>query len=50
VLVKIADLEAIAVPIAQQVNKLLQGEITPESAIKALMERNLKSEFYDLDF
>jgi glycerol-3-phosphate dehydrogenase (NAD(P)+) len=50
VLVKIADLEAIAVPIAQQVNKLLHGEITPESAIKALMERNLKSEFYDLDF
>jgi glycerol-3-phosphate dehydrogenase (NAD(P)+) len=50
VLVQIADLGAIAVPIAQQVNKLLQGEITPESTIKALMERNLKSEFDDLDF
>jgi glycerol-3-phosphate dehydrogenase (NAD(P)+) len=49
VLVQIADLGAIAVPIAQQVNKLLQNEITPESAIKALMERNLKSEFDDLD-
>jgi glycerol-3-phosphate dehydrogenase (NAD(P)+) len=50
VLVKIADSQAIAAPIAQQVNKLLQGEITPESAIKALMERNLKPEFDDLDF
>jgi glycerol-3-phosphate dehydrogenase (NAD(P)+) len=49
VLVQIADLGAIAVPIAQQVNKLLQNEITPESAIKALMERNLRSEFDDLD-
>lgn len=50
VVVKIADSAAIAVPIAQQVNKLLQREITPQSAIKALMERNLKPEFDDLDF
>ncbi|PSB08406.1 NAD(P)H-dependent glycerol-3-phosphate dehydrogenase [Pleurocapsa sp. CCALA 161] len=50
VVVKIADSAAIAVPIAQQVNKLLQGEITPQSAIKALMERNLKPEFDDLNF
>lgn len=49
VVVKIADSGAIAVPIAQQVNKLLQGKITPQSAIKALMERNLKPEFDDLD-
>jgi glycerol-3-phosphate dehydrogenase (NAD(P)+) len=49
VVVKIADLGAIAVPIAQQVNKLLQGEISPQSAIKALMERNLKLEFDDLN-
>lgn len=49
VVVKIADSGAIAVPIAQQVNKLLQGEISPQSAIKALMERNLKLEFDDLN-
>lgn len=49
VVVKIADSGAIAVPIAQQVNQLLQGKITPQSAIKALMERNLKPEFDNLD-
>ena len=49
VLVKIADLEAIAVPIARQVHRLLKGKITPEKAIKALMERELKPEFCDLD-
>ena len=50
VLVKIADLEAIAVPIARQVHRLLRGKITPEEAIQALMERDLKPEFCDLDF
>lgn len=50
VLVKIADLEAIAVPIARQVHRLLKGKITPEEAIQALMERDLKPEFCDLDF
>lgn len=49
VLVKIADLEAIAVPIARQVHRLLRGKITPEEAIQALMERDLKPEFCDLD-
>ncbi len=49
VLVKIADLEAIAVPIARQVHRLLRAKITPEEAIKALMERDLKPEFCDLD-
>ena len=49
VLVKIADLEALAVPIARQVHQLLRGKITPEEAIQALMERELKPEFCDLD-
>ena len=49
VLVRIADLEAIAVPIARQVHRLLRGKITPEEAIQALMERELKPEFCDLD-
>ena len=49
VLVKIADLEALAVPIARQVHRLLRGKITPKEAIQALMERELKPEFCDLD-
>ncbi len=50
VLVKIADIEGIAVPIARQVHRLLRGRITPTEAIQALMERELKPEFCDLDF
>lgn len=50
VLIKIADNEAIAVPIARQVHRLLRGKITPKEAIQALMERELKPEFCDLDF
>ena len=49
VLIKIADLEALAVPIARQVHRLLRGKITPKEAIQALMERELKPEFCDLD-
>lgn len=49
VLVKIADLDAIAIPIARQVHRLLRGKITPQEAIQALMERDLKPEFCDLD-
>lgn len=49
VLIKIADNEAIAVPIARQVHRLLRGKITPIEAIQALMERDLKPEFCDLD-
>ena len=49
VLVKIADIEAIAVPIARQVHRLLRGKITPIEAIQSLMERELKPEFCDLD-
>ena len=50
VLVKIADIEAIAVPIARQVHRLLRGKITPVEAMQALMERELKPEFCDLEF
>ncbi|MGF1591619.1 MAG: NAD(P)H-dependent glycerol-3-phosphate dehydrogenase [Pleurocapsa sp.] len=50
VLIKIADLEAIAVPITRQVHRLLRGKINPEEAIQALMERDLKAEFCDLEF
>ena len=49
VLVKLADMEAIPVPIARQVHRLLRGKITPDEAIQALMERELKPEFCDLD-
>ena len=49
VLIKIADLEAIAIPIARQVHRLLRGKITTQEAIQALMERDLKPEFCDLD-
>lgn len=50
VVIKIADLQAIAVPITRQVHRLLRGKINPEEAIQALMERDLKPEFCDLDF
>jgi glycerol-3-phosphate dehydrogenase (NAD(P)+) len=50
VLMQIATKESITMPIAQQVHRLLLGEITPQLAIKALMERDLKPEFGDLDF
>ena len=49
-LVKIADLETLSVPIARQVQRLLHGKIAPQEAIQALMERELKPEFCDLDF
>lgn len=46
VLVHWADQRGIAVPIAQQVYQLLQGQVTPRQAVGALMERDLKAEFY----
>ena len=49
VLIKLADLQAIAVPIARQVHRLLRAKITPTEAIQALMERQLKPEFCDLE-
>lgn len=45
VLIQISRKQEIAVPIAYQVYRLLQGETTPQEAVKALMERDLKSEF-----
>jgi glycerol-3-phosphate dehydrogenase (NAD(P)+) len=49
VLIKIADRECIPVPISRQVHRLLRGKIATEDAVKALMERELKAEFCDLD-
>ncbi len=48
VLVAIANREGIPVPIARQVHRLLQGKITPQEAVEALMERELKPEACDL--
>jgi glycerol-3-phosphate dehydrogenase (NAD(P)+) len=44
VLVELAHQVQIPVPIAQQVHRLLQGKISPETALQALMERDLKPE------
>jgi glycerol-3-phosphate dehydrogenase (NAD(P)+) len=44
VVMTIAEREAIAVPIATQVHNLLKGTITPQAAVEALMERDLKAE------
>lgn len=49
VLVKTAVRQQLAVPIASQVYRLLQGKITPEQAVQALMARELKEEFSDLE-
>ena len=44
VLVRLAEQQQIAVPISQQVDRLLKGEITPEAAVEALMQRDYKPE------
>lgn len=44
VLVEIANREAIPAPISRQVYYLLNGRITPQEAVEALMERDLKPE------
>ncbi|WP_179228581.1 NAD(P)H-dependent glycerol-3-phosphate dehydrogenase [Leptolyngbya ohadii] len=44
VLIDLADREQIAVPVSYQVYLLLNGKITPQQAVVALMERDLKSE------
>jgi glycerol-3-phosphate dehydrogenase (NAD(P)+) len=44
VLVQLAAQQNIAVPIAQQVYALLEGKVTPQTALAALMERDLKAE------
>ncbi len=45
VLVQLAAREKIAVPIAIQVARLLAGAISPQQAVRDLMERQLKPEF-----
>ncbi|MEL7036502.1 MAG: NAD(P)H-dependent glycerol-3-phosphate dehydrogenase [Cyanobacteria bacterium J06592_8] len=47
VLIEIAHREQISVPISWQVYQLLNNQITPQQAVEALMERDLKSEFSD---
>jgi glycerol-3-phosphate dehydrogenase (NAD(P)+) len=44
VLMELATQRQISVPIAQQTYRLLQGQITPQEAVEALMERQLKPE------
>lgn len=48
VLIDIANRESIPVPIARQVYRLLKGSITPQQAVEALMERDLKPESCEL--
>ena len=47
VLIEIARREQINVPISWQVYKLLNNQITSQEAVEALMERDLKPEFYE---
>jgi len=47
VLVEIAREQQILVPIARQVHRLLHGQITPQQAVRALIDRDLKQEFED---
>ncbi|PZV17526.1 MAG: NAD(P)H-dependent glycerol-3-phosphate dehydrogenase [Leptolyngbya sp.] len=44
VLMRLASQQQIALPISHQVDQLLQGKITPQAALKALMLRDRKSE------
>lgn len=48
VLIDLANREQIPIPIAGQVYRLLNNQITPLEAVEALMERDLKLEFGDL--
>lgn len=50
VLIKLAHQQQISVPIAYQVYLLLKGKISPQEAVKNLMARELKEEFWYLDF
>lgn len=50
VLVDLANQQTIPIPIARQVYRLLKGKTTPYESVQALMERDLKAEFCDLDF
>ena len=44
VLVHLASQQQIALPISHQVDQLLQGKITPQAALEALMQRDRKPE------
>ncbi|MGF1457980.1 MAG: NAD(P)H-dependent glycerol-3-phosphate dehydrogenase [Leptolyngbyaceae cyanobacterium] len=44
VLMQIANREGIPAPISRQVYRLLNGKISPQEAVEALMERDLKAE------
>jgi glycerol-3-phosphate dehydrogenase (NAD(P)+) len=44
VLIDLAEREGIPIPVSRQVYALLQGTVTPQQALDALMERDLKSE------
>jgi glycerol-3-phosphate dehydrogenase (NAD(P)+) len=48
VLMGMAQAQNLPVPITWEVYQLLQGKTTPEEAVKALMERELKPEFYEI--
>jgi glycerol-3-phosphate dehydrogenase (NAD(P)+) len=48
VLMGMARSQNLPVPITWEVYQLLQGKTTPQEAVKALMERELKPEFYEL--
>jgi len=48
VLMEIANREEIPVPVSRQVHRLLHNKITPQEAVGALMERDLKPEACDL--
>lgn len=43
-LVRLAKREGLTIPIGREVQRLLQGDITPQEALMALMARDLKSE------
>jgi glycerol-3-phosphate dehydrogenase (NAD(P)+) len=49
VLFQIAKTKEIYAPISYQVYQLIQGQITPQEAVKSLMERELKPEFHGLE-
>jgi len=50
VLIKLANQQKIPVPISYQVYLLLKGKITPQEAVTNLMARELKEEFWYIEF
>lgn len=46
VLIKLAQQQQISLPISQQVDRLLNGDITPTAAVEALMQRDAKPEVF----